>query len=337
MRRQSRRSELVQLDEHWTALQNELSGVREFEIFRQTGGFEGFQRRFSLGLQIRDAWNNVLDREPVEAVICADDSNPYTHIPLLLAKNRGLPTISCHHGALDGRYMFKRTHADVLLAKGRMEEDYLVRVCGIPAERVAIGAPARQLQSAERSIGSKPFIVFFSESYETAGGRARDFYQDMLPPLADLAIAEGRELICKLHPAESFSDRSRIIREILSSEQQRVTRVVSGPLRDVMLNDAWFGMTVMSTVAVECTLRGLPCFLCSWLEASRYGYVDQFTRFGVGIRLGGPAELKRIPEIINRVQTSRTDHGDCWMPIDRERLEALLGVGSERTGVAMRS
>ncbi len=96
---------------------------------------------FARGLEIRDAWRNVLNAEPVQAVLCADDSNPYTHIPLLLAKERGLRTISCHHGALDGRYMFKRCHADVILAKGRMEEDYLVRLCGVPGNRNEVGAP----------------------------------------------------------------------------------------------------------------------------------------------------------------------------------------------------
>ena len=32
--------------------------------------------------------------------------------------------------------MFKRAHADVVLAKGKMEQDYLVRVCGVPRARV---------------------------------------------------------------------------------------------------------------------------------------------------------------------------------------------------------
>ena len=324
VRAAARKTECADLTKRWGLLRNELQAIPEFRILIEMTSLDDFPGRIARGLAIRDAWRNVLDTEPVQAVICADDSNPYTHIPLLLAKTRGLPTISCHHGALDGRYMFKRTHADVLLAKGRMEEDYLVRVCGIPAKKVEIGAPVRQPQSAARPSGRKRFIVFFSEPYEMAGGRARDYYQDMLPPLADLAIAHGRELICKLHPAESYSDRSRIIRETLSSEQQRGTRVVSGPLREEMLNEAWFGITVMSTVAVECTLRSLPCFLCSWLEAWPYGYVDQFTRFGVGIRLSRPADIDQIPTILKTGPIPATASGDCWSPIEPPRLEGLL-------------
>jgi len=333
VRSASRHAEYKHLIEQWKTLEDELIQIREFNILRQVGGFDGFPDRFSLGLQIRDSWNNVLDREPVEAVICADDSNPYTHIPLLLAKERGLPTISCHHGALDGRYMFKRTHADVLLAKGKMEEDYLVRVCGVPATRVEIGAPVLRQKSPAQPTGPKPFILFFSEPYEVAGGRAWDFYQDLLPGLAALAISEGRELICKLHPAESLSERTRIVHEILSAEQQRVTRVVSGPLQEEMLKNAWFGITVMSTVAVECTLRGVPCFLCSWLEATNYGYVDQFTHFGAGLRLSSPADLNRIVKIVDNVNPSAISCGDCWTPIEEQRLQKLLELGSGRLSV----
>ena len=67
----------------------------------------------------------------------------------------------------------------VLLAKGEMEQDYLVRVCGIPPQRVEIGAPIlpERILESGRDKGKKPFIVFFSEAYEMTGGRARDFYQ----------------------------------------------------------------------------------------------------------------------------------------------------------------
>ena len=323
-----RKAEYGDLMARWLELRNELTQVREFEILCRIRGFDDFPRRFRMGLQIRDAWRNVFQHEPVQAVICADDSNPYTHIPLLLAKNKGLPTVSCHHGALDGRYMFKRTHADASLAKGDMEHDYLVRVCRIPSHNVEIGAPPGPMfQAAEIHPSTKPSIVFFSEAYEVASGRAEDFYRDILPPLANLALAGRRELICKLHPAESVSERSGFLREILSPEQQAVTRIVAGPLNADLLNRAWFGITVMSTVAVECALRGVPCFLCSWLEAWPYGYVDQFTRFGAGIRLSGPEEIEKIPITLHDWQPSSKVRSDCWSPIEPKRLQALLGFG----------
>jgi hypothetical protein len=262
-------------------------------------------------------------------VICGDDSNPYTHIPLWLAKQRGLPAIACHHGALDGRYMFKRNHADVLLAKGRMEEDYLVRRCGVPSTTVEIGAPALPPNLRSGSVGrGKSSIVFFSEAYEMSGGRARSFYQDVLPPLADLALAEGKPLIVKLHPSESLSERSAFVQQTLSPAQQQVTRVVSGPLKVEILSNAWFGVTVTSTVAVECTVLGIPCFLCSWLEAWPYGYNDQFARFGAGIRLNEPREMREIPKILRDYQPSREAKKNCWSPIEKTRLQSLLTRGT---------
>jgi hypothetical protein len=331
----AREPEYRDLMGRWDLLRSELKAVPEFRALAELGCLDDFPDRFALGLEIRDAWRNVLDSEPVQAVICADDSNPYTHIPLLLAVKKGLPTISCHHGALDGRYMFKRNHADVLLAKGKMEEDYLVRLCGIPPETVEVGAPILPVGSMQEfSQDKRTSIVFFSEAYEVAGGRARGFYQDVLPSLADLALSEGRELIIKLHPAESLAERSRIVEQILSPEQQRVARVVGGPLQRGMLDEAWFGVTVLSTVAVECTLRGIPCFLCAWLEAWPYGYVDQFTHFGVGIRLNEPGEIKQIPATLQNYDGGGAGRTNCWTPIETQRLQALLGIGKPRTEVA---
>lgn len=321
----------------WEALRAGLTAVPEFRILAEAGCLDVFPEYFARGLEVRDAWRNVFDREPVQAVICADDSNSYTHIPLILAVQKGLPTISCHHGALDGRYMFKRNHADVLLAKGKMEEDYLVRLCEIPREAVEVGAPIPRgevKQDVIKGTGAekKPFIVFFSEAYEAAGGRVRGFYEDILPALADLALAEGRELIIKLHPSESLAERRKIVDEILQPQQQRVSRVLGGKLESEWMEKAWFGVTIMSTVAVECTLRGIPCFVCAWLEAWPYGYVDEFALFGVGIRLNDLDEIKRIPEMLLNYKPSGAVLENCWRPIERQRLQTLLGIGQGAAG-----
>jgi hypothetical protein len=334
----AREPERKDLVGRWDRLRSELKAVPEFRILAELGCLDDFPGRFAVGLEIRDAWRNVLDSEPVQSVLCADDSNPYTHIPLLLAAQKGLPTISCHHGALDGRYMFKRNHADVLLAKGKMEEDYLVRLCGIPPETVEVGAPILPGEAMEKPRADKrPSIVFFSEAYEVAGGRARGFYRDVLPALADLAVSGGRELVIKLHPAESLAERGGIIEQILSPEQHRVVRVVGGPLESEMLDKAWFGVTVMSTVAVECTLRGVPCFLCSWLEAWPYGYVDQFTRYGVGIRLNEPGEIRQIPVTLENYKAGGAARENCWSPIETRRLQTLLGISQRSTATAVRN
>lgn len=325
LRPASRKAESVDLLRRWDQLRNELQAIPEFRILTELGRFDDFRCRVAVGLEIRDAWRNVLDTVSVQAVICADDSNPFTHIPLLLAKARGLATIACHHGALDGRYMFKRSHADVLLAKGKMEKDYLVRLCGLSPETVELGAPIRPPNQKQKSgRDAKPFIVFFSEGYEVVGGRAREFYRDVLPSLGDLALAEGRQLIIKLHPTESLSERNRFVEEVLTRKQRQVTRVVGGPLQLELLDKAWLGVTVFSTVAVECAIRGIPCFLCSWLEAWPYGYVDQFTRFGVGIRLRHPSEIARIPTMLKNYGPSDEVRENCCTPIDAARLRTLL-------------
>lgn len=323
----SRRLELADLLQRWRLLRRELMEIPECRTVAELGWFDEFPDRFARGLEIRDAWRNVFDSEPVQAVICADDTNPYTHIPLLLAGYKRLPAIACHHGALDGRYMFKRSHADVLLAKGKMEKDYLVRLCGIPSDTVEIGAPvlsARLRQHSSKDGRSR--IVFFSEAYEVAGGRGRSFYQDVLPALADLAISQQRELIIKLHPSESFTERSRMVEQILNQTQRRAVRVISGPLGSEMLSQTWFGVTVMSTVVVECALHGIPCFICAWLEAWPYGYDDQFGRFKLGIRLDEASQIGQIPQMLIDFKTGDADQENWWRPINNTRFQQLLGI-----------
>lgn len=327
VRSRSRKIELIDLLGRWELLRKELAEVPEFRTLSELGWLNAFPAWFRHGLEIRDAWRNLLHTEPVQAVLCADDSNPYTVIPMLLGKQKGLPAIACHHGALDGRYMFKRCHADVLLAKGRMEQDYLVRVCGLSPDAVEIGAPILAAEvNQEFDREAKPCIAYFSEPYEMGGGRTRDFYRDVLPSLADVAIALRRELVVKLHPSESIAERSRLVDQILDSRQRGVTRVVDGALRSELLERVWFGVTVMSTVAVECALRGIPCFLCGWLECWPYGYDDQYSRFEVGIRLSEPGAIRQLPAILKTHKPSRASRENCWRPIDPQRLRHLLGT-----------
>jgi hypothetical protein len=328
-----RSEENAEIEGRWRSLLNDLAEVTEFEILHRLGYLDNFQRRLRHGLEVRDAWRNVLETEPVQAVLCADDSNPYTRIPLLLAQARGLPNIACHHGALDGRYVFKRSYGDVIWAKGKMEEDYLVRKCGVSREKVEIGAPAlpanwNPLQHS-KSTTSRPHLLFISEAFDVSGGRAEEFYRDILPPLADLAQATGRKLIVKLHPAESKRERSSALARILSVEQKSATRIVAGPLTEELLASAWFGITILSTVAVECAIRGIPCFLCKWLESWPYGYVEQFIRFGVGIGLNHPREIEKIPEYLQQYSVNTDLTENCWQPAAAGRLREIL-VGSRK-------
>jgi hypothetical protein len=335
-----RRHENSEMESRWRSLLNQFGGVAEFEILNRLGYLDGFPRRFRHGLEVRDAWRNVLDTEPVQAVLCADDSNPYTRIPLLLARARGLTNMACHHGALDGRYVFKRSYGDVIWAKGKMEEDYLVRRCGVPRERVEIGAPAlpangNGLEQSNRQA-FQPYLLFLSEAFDVSGGRPEEFYRDILPPLADLALATGRKLIVKLHPAESKHERAGMLARILSAEQRAATVIISGPLTEDLLASAWFGITILSTVAVECAIRGIPCFLCTWLEFWPYGYVEQFIRYGVGIGLNDPSEIEKIPEYLQQRAVSAGLSENCWQPAAKGRLRELLPCSRKEGTTAVR-
>jgi hypothetical protein len=337
-----RSGENVEMESRWQCLLQALEGLAEFDILKQLGYLDGFPRRFRNGFEVRDAWRNVLDTEPVEAVLCADDSNPYTRIPLLLASARGLPNIACHHGALDGRYVFKRSYGDVIWAKGKMEADYLVRRCGAPPGRIEIAAPAlptsyidRSKQRAFQPNIFRPNILFISEALEGSGVRSEEVYRDILPPLADLALRTGRKLIVKLHPAESKSERIVMVQRMLSSQQRSVVKIVSGLLTEDLLATAWFGITILSTVAVECAMRRIPCFLCCWLESSPYGYVEQFMRFGVGIGLNGPGEIEKIPQYLEQHRNADV-FDNCWRSAGAERLKDLIARSQmQRSPVAI--
>jgi hypothetical protein len=208
----------------------------------------------------------------------------------------------------------------VFLAKGRMEHEYTVRNCGVEAVKVKIGAPLVNVRTT--SAQPKRFIVFFSEPYEIVGGRCSEFYKEILPRLARIASATGYELVVKLHPFESRRERVRLINSVLSERERSVTRVVAGPLSDELLEEAWCAVTVLSTTAVDCTLRGIPVFLCQWLDCSQYGYSQQFAKFGAGAALNSPNDIRQIPALIKNFKPANTN--DLCNPITSERLEELL-------------
>ena len=312
----------------WKRLRPELEAVPEISLLGNLGLLEAFPAWIRQGIRQRDAWQAVLRDEPVQAVLCADDSNPSTRIPVLLANKLGLPTVVCHHGALDGRYMIKQNHADVVLAKGRMEADYLTRVCGVPAEEVEIGAPVGENLQAYPGTRDHSKILLFSELYEAFAGRPSAVYRDLLPPLVELAIGYGKKLVVKLHPAESEHERRNLIAGILSPEQRQCVTVATGPTTAELLRQAWFGITVLSTVATECAQLGIPCFLCRWVEFWPYGYIDQFIRFGAGHGLKSPSEIINIPRILEAHKTGPNVARDLWQPIAPGRLEQLLTARS---------
>lgn len=325
-------NEFRSLLEQWHQLKQELQRSEPLGRMLGAGVFEALEATLRQGLMIRDAWLQVFNRESVRAVLCADDVNLPTRVPLKIASARGLPAISCHHGALDGRYHM-RAHPDGLfLAKGRMEQNYLVSVCRTDPAAIELGAPGGIPSRPDASTGNK--IVFFSEPYESVGGRALEFYRDVLPPLAQIAANHGREFVIKLHPAERERERHVFARAALSRQQpSHPPRFLTGPLTEELLRNTWFAVSVLSTSAMECTLSGIPAFLCGWLDYSSYGYLAQMTKFGAAMRLDSPHDLLQIPNWLERAPGTVP----CGLrdPINPDRLERLLSGQGERIAAAV--
>ena len=317
----------------WRELRQEMRATPELEALDRSGKLNAVEGWIKHGISIRDAWRQVLDREPVCGVLCGDDSNRSTLLPVLLASRKNIPTVDFHHGAFDGRYLLKDVPCDVYLAKNEMERDYLLRVCGLDGRKVQIAAPApSRVQMRREQDAQKSAIVFFSEPYEGVGMRGVEAYREILPRLCRLAEAHGRRVLVKLHPFESRWQRENLLREVLAERDKVPVSVIDGPLTDALMDQAWFGITVESTSALNCLQNGVQCFLCGWLKLSAFEYVDQYVRFGVGEFLEHPDRIAEIPDRLRRFDPAAVCRQASADPM---QLAEWLGAGaaSEVSGV----
>jgi len=320
--------EMASLTEHWFELRAELDSTPESRMFSQAGLLEAFPGWIRDGIGARNAWSEVIEREPVCGVLCGDDSNLYTRLPVLLAARRKIPTVDFHHGAFDGRYLLKELACDLYLAKNEMERDYLSRICGLPSARIMIGAPPGVACAAKGpGLEEGGSAIFFSEPYESAGMRADEVYREILPALCRVAGEHGRNVILKLHPFENRSQRSRMIRDVLSSADQRLVTVRDGPLTNELLSKAWFGITVESTTVMDCLESGICCFLCGWLTLSLYEYMQQFSRFGVGEVLQSAEQISEAPRRLEEFRNRRATAPSLSQPVDPAMLQRWLTSG----------
>jgi hypothetical protein len=294
--------ELQYLLARWEKLREALREQDGFALLCNSGCFDNFGSYLREGLAVRDCWTTVFRHEPVNAVLCADEKNPYTRIPIQLARKRGVTTVSCHHGALDGRYLFTDICADQFLSKSDMEWDYLVNTCHMPQEVVRGAGPSRVPIKTGETNRRGDSIVFFSEPYEALNGRTPEVYAEVLPGLSRLGTQYGRELIVKLHPFQSLRESRKIADEVLPREDRSRLRFVAGPLSEELIRQAWFCVTVTSSAAVDCAMRGVPAFLCLWLDQYGFRYGEQFVKFGAAMPLRGVEEIAKIP--------SRLEHFD---------------------------
>jgi len=231
--------------------------------------------------------------------------------------------------------MLKALPCDVYLAKNEVERDYLVRICGLPEQRIVIGAPSAGSTGVNgwRRGEEGDSAIFFSEPYEAAGMRGDEVYRDLLPILRRLVRENRRQgVIVKLHPFESFSQRERMIADIARPEDRALIRVVGGRITDALMRKAWFGITVQSTTAMDCVARGIRCFLCGWLRLTSYGYLEQFAHFGIGEVLESPQEVASIAERMGKVPPP-PGSGAVFHEIDPQNLKRYL-TASESHRVA---
>jgi hypothetical protein len=284
-----------------------LASAAEYEMAEASGLLERLETRLPWGLAVRDAWGSVFKNLTITACLCADDSNPYSRLPLIIAKSHGIPALACHHGALDSRMAIKKQHADFYLAKSEMERDYLGRVCQVPQDKVVTFSPTGEFRNRqEEKPASSGWMVFFSEPYQVAGWRIEEIYRALLPRLATLAHECELELVFKLHPFESVAGHRNILRRHLNHETARAAQIITGPIPSLLWRHIRCGLTVQSTVAVECTAHNVPVFLLGWLADSTAGYVQQYERFGVGYVLRSPAEMEEIPQRIDSLETEKS-------------------------------
>lgn len=313
-------NEVAVLSEKWESLVSRLA-TPEFRMAKALGVLPGGSGLIRRGLAARDAWIRLFRSEEIVGCLSADDVNFYTSLPLFIARQRKVPSLAVHHGALDGRMAAKTIVADYYLAKGELERDYLVETCHADRERIIAGNAPRRVEPV--APADKSWLVFFTEPYGNWGWRMEDVYQELLPALLQLAGNMGLQLVFKLHPFESVKGHRNLLRKLLTRDQLSKITWMAGETTPELWNKTKFAVTVESSVALECAIRDIPVFLCAWLQRVHGGYLGQYAKFGIGHLLNSPGEVHTIPQLLATWKT-RPASSRIWSTIEPEELLGLL-------------
>lgn len=312
----------------WNDVQENLFKTNPvLRLATKLGVLNGFASFLQRGLRVRDAWCEVFIREPITSVLCADEYNPYTRLPIVLARSGRLRTVLCEHGALNATLGIRRLASDTYLTKGDMSRDFSVEWCGLPPAKIVVGGPTEMnnlLASSNPTPTPRNWIVYYSEAYELFSGRTRALYAELLPELCLLARQTNRKVIVKLHPFESFRTRKAMIDRVLPAEQRGLVEIREGPMTPDLFARAWCSLTVESSVAVESTLHGVPCFLCSWFDCSWYEYGKQYAKYSAGYPLDSPQRIREIPQLLEQFQITEATQQDLQTSISPGHLESVL-------------
>jgi len=322
----SDKQEAASLLESWNSLRKQLiGGAEEFNAAGAMGALERIPALLPWGIALRDAWSRLFESENVTACLSGDDSNPPSSIPLIMAKQRRLPALACHHGALDCTMAIKVNHADFYLVKGEMERAYLRRICQLAPERIVFGAThsAKSLPLRRVAGRSAPWLVFFTEPYPSYGWRSDEIYRDLVPRLCALAQTCGLRLVFKLHPFESIKGHRRMLRRLIPEHDCQID-VVAGPPSQQLWNNTRFALTVQSSIALECAALGIPVFIFAWLRDPYSGYVRQYARFGVGHVLESSEQIGQIPGLLERHNEKHSQAQSARSAIDSDELTHLF-------------
>jgi len=142
--------------------------------------------------------------------------------------------------------------------------------------------------------------------------------------LCAVASEANRKVVVKLHPFESLQIRKAMIDRVVTAANRGLIELRQGPMSQELLERAWFTITVNSSVAVESTMNGVPCFLCAWFDGDWSDYGKQLAKYSAGHPLSSPREIRGIPERLDQIKITDATQQALRSPVNPGVLDAIL-------------
>lgn len=223
-------------------------------------------------LQRIEATHRLLEREGFDIVLTRIDARDMYRIVPMMARARGIPSVTVQHGAIgteDTAYGFVPIVSDRLAVYGPGARRVLENL-GEPSDRIAEVGSCRfdqyQRNGKTRPIGAKPLVLIVAPSVIT--GMTRSFI-NRLWTSCDVqacarAVAEALRrnadirVIAKFHPSDSLPKiHRRMFEEAAGENADRLTVAFREPI-EPMVERADIIVSNRSTVGLEAMLNGTP-------------------------------------------------------------------------------